>query len=316
MIFGLVIGLAIVKFVILLGLGRLFKLELSQSLLFACALAQGGEFAFVLFSFATQNNVLTPAVAGTLVAVVALSLMLTPLIMIVNELLVQPRFLTAAPVRETDAIDEHENPVIIAGFGRFGQVVGRLLIANGVTATVLDHNPGHIDMLRRFGFKVFYGDASRIDLLRASGAQQAKLFVVALDDREKSLDIVNLIRKHFPHLIILARAIDRRHAYELLRRGVEVVERETFGSALEMGVEALKLLGVRSYKAHRAAHTFKHHDEQALREMADIFTDEKVLVARSRQLARDLEQLLRSDDQDLVNEVDRAWDISALRKDA
>ena len=316
LIFGLVIGLAIVKFVILLGLGRFFKLELSQSLLFACALAQGGEFAFVLFSFATQNNVLTPAVAGTLVAVVALSLMLTPLIMIVNELLVQPRFLTAAPVRETDAIDENENPVIIAGFGRFGQVVGRLLIANGVTATVLDHNPDHIDMLRRFGFKVFYGDASRIDLLRASGAQQAKLFVVALDDREKSLDIVNLIRKHFPHLRILARAIDRRHAYELLRRGVEVVERETFGSALEMGVEALKLLGVRSYKAHRAAQTFKRHDEQALREMADIFTDEKVLVARSRQLARDLEQLLRSDDQDLVNEVDRAWDISALRKDA
>ena len=173
-----------------------------------------------------------------------------------------------------------------------------------------------MDMLRRFGFKVFYGDASRIDLLRASGAQQAKLFVVALDDREKSLDIVNLIRKHFPHLRILARAIDRRHASELLRRGVEVVERETFGSALEMGVEALKLLGVRSYKAHRAAHTFKHHDEQALREMADIFTDEKVLVARSRQLTRDLEQLLRSDDQDLVNEVDRAWDISALRKDA
>jgi monovalent cation:proton antiporter-2 (CPA2) family protein len=315
LILGLVIGLALVKFAVLFGLGRFFRLELSQSLLFACALAQGGEFAFVLFSFATQNNVLTPAVAGTLVAVVALSLVLTPLIMIVNDKLVQPRFVTVAPAREADAIDDNENPVIIAGFGRFGQIVGRLLIANGFKATVLDHNPGQIDMLRRFGFKVFYGDASRIDLLHASGAQQAKLFVVAIDDREKALDTIDLIRKHFPHLKILARAIDRSHAYALIRRGVEVVERETFGSALEMGVEALKLLGVRSYKAHRAARTFKDHDEQALQEMANVVGDETVLVARSRQLARDLEQLLRSDDRE-SQEVDRAWDISALRKDA
>lgn len=124
-----------------------------------------------------------------------------------------------------------------------------------------------------------------------------------------------MVRKHFPHLKILARAIDRSHAYELLRRGVDVVERETFGSALEMGIEALKLLGVRSYKAHQAAHTFKEHDEQALQEMANVRGDETVLVARSRQLAKELEQLLRSDDQDLSHEVDRSWD-STLRKDA
>ncbi len=316
LILGLVAGLAIVKFAVLFGLGRFFRLQLSQSILFACALAQGGEFAFVLFSFATQNNVLTKAVAGPLVAVVALSMVLTPLIMIVNDLLVQPRFVTAAPARAADAIDDNENPVIIAGFGRFGQIVGRLLIANGFKATVLDHDPGNIDMLRRFGFKVFYGDVSRIDLLHASGAEQAKLFVVAIDDREKALHTVELVRKHFPHLKILARAIDRSHAYELLRRGAEVVERETFDSALEMGVEALKLLGVRSYKAHRAARTFKEHDEQALQEMANLGGDETVLVARSRQLARNLEQLLRSDDADLSREVDRAWDTSELRKDA
>lgn len=316
LILGLVIGLVIVKFAVLFGLGQFFKLQLSQSLLLACALAQGGEFAFVLFSFATQNNVLTPAVAGPLVVVVALSMALTPLIMIVNDKLLQPRFVTATPARDADAIDESENPVIIAGFGRFGQIVGRLLIANGFKATVLDHDPGHIDLLRRFDTKVFYGDASRLDLLHASGAAQAQLFVVAIDDREKSLAIVDLVRKRFPHLKILARAIDRSHAYELIRRGVDVVERETFGSALEMGVEALKLLGVRSYKAHRAAHTFKEHDEQALQEMAHVKRDEKVLVARSRQLARELERLLRSDDKDLSHEVDRAWDISALQKDS
>jgi len=145
LILGLVIGLALVKFAVLFGLGRFFRLELSQSLPVPWL---RGEFAFVLFSFATQNNVLTKP-AGTLVAVVALSLMLTPLIMIVNDLLVQPRFVTSAPAREADAIDDNENPVIIAGFGRFGQMVGRLLIANGFKATVLDH--GHIDMLRRFG---------------------------------------------------------------------------------------------------------------------------------------------------------------------
>lgn len=315
LILGLVIGLAVVKFAVLFVLGRFFRLELSQSLLFACALAQGGEFAFVLFSFATQSNVLTPSVAGPLIAVVALSMMLTPLIMIVNDRLLQPRFAPSALPREADTIDENENPVIIAGFGRFGQIAGRLLTANGFRSTILENNPGQIDLLRRFGSKVFYGDASRIDLLHAAGAQQAKLFIVAIDDREKALQIVDLVRKHFPHLKILARAIDRRHAYELLRRGVDVVARETFNSALEMGVEALKLLGVRSYKAHRVARTFRDHDEQALQEMAHVMGDETVLVARSRQLAKDLEQLLQSDNQDLTHEVDRAWDISALRKD-
>jgi monovalent cation:proton antiporter-2 (CPA2) family protein len=316
LILGLVVGLAIVKFVVLLGLGRLFQMDLSQSFLFAFALAQGGEFAFVLFSFATQNKVLTTAVAGPLVAAVALSMMLTPLMMILNDRLVQPRFNTAEDEREADDIDDNENPVIIAGFGRFGQIVGRLLLANGCQITVLDHSPTQIDLLRRFEWKVFYGDASRIDLLHAAGAAQARLLVVAIDDREKILDIVNLAHKHFPHLRILARAIDRRHAYELIRKGVEVVQRETFSSALDMGVEALKLLGVRSYRAHRAARTFKHHDEAAMYEIAMTEGDDTAIRARSRQLARDLEQLLQSDDRELPRDGDPAWDISALRKDA
>ncbi|KGF72766.1 potassium transporter [Neosynechococcus sphagnicola sy1] len=316
LILGLVMGLAVVKFAVLLGLGRFFRLELSQSLLFAFALAQGGEFAFVLVSFSLQNQVLTAAIAGPLVAVVALSMMLSPLIMIVHEKLVQPYFVHTEPEREADTIDDNENPIIIAGFGRFGQIVGRLLIANGCKATILEHNPGQLDLLRRFGFKAFYGDASRLDLLHAAGAEQAKLLVVAIDERDKALATVDLVRQHFPHLKILARAIDRRHAYELIRRGVEVVQRETFGSALEMGVEVLKLLGVRSYKAHRVARIFRWHDEQALREMAHLEGDEKQYVARSRQLTAELEQLLQSDDFDLTPDVDRAWDTSALRKDA
>ncbi len=206
--------------------------------------------------------------------------------------------------------------MIIAGFGRFGQIVGRLLLANGCQITVLDHSPGQIELLRRFEWKVFYGDASRLDLLHAAGAERARLLVVAIDEREKVLEVVDLVRQHFPHLKILARAIDRRHAYELVRRGVDVIQRETFGSALDMGVEALKLLGVRSYRAHRAGQIFKHHDEEALKEVAAMEGDDTVVIARSRQLARDLEQLLQTDEEDLSHISDQAWDISELRNNA
>ncbi|HEY9643770.1 MAG TPA: monovalent cation:proton antiporter-2 (CPA2) family protein, partial [Coleofasciculaceae cyanobacterium] len=187
LILGLVIGLAIIKFAVLFALGSFFKLELSQSLLFAFALAQGGEFAFVLFSFTTQAKILPTAVASPLVAVVALSMVLTPLIMIINDKIVQPRFAAQADEREADEIDDNENPVIIAGFGRFGQIIGRLLLANGCQITVLDHSPAQIDLLRRFGWKVFYGDASRLDLLHAAGAERARLLVLAIDDRDKVL---------------------------------------------------------------------------------------------------------------------------------
>jgi Kef-type K+ transport system membrane component KefB len=311
LILGLVIGLVMVKFAVLFGLGRFFRMESSQSLLFAFALAQGGEFAFVLFSFATQNQVLSVSVAEPLVAVVALSMVLTPLLMIVNDRFVQPRFAPIEPDREADEIDENENPVIIAGFGRFGQIIGRLLIANGCRATLLESSPTQIDLLRRFGWKVFYGDASRLDLLRAAGANRAKLLVIALDDREKAIEMVKLVHKHFPNLKILARAYDRRHAYELIRQGADVIQRETFGSALEMGIETLKLLGVRSYKAHRAARIFKQHDEEVLLEMAHFEGDETALLARTRQSANDLAQLLQADSQDLIHDVDRAWDITA-----
>ncbi|MBW4482326.1 MAG: glutathione-regulated potassium-efflux system protein KefC [Tildeniella torsiva UHER 1998/13D] len=314
LILGLVVGLMLLKGVVLLALGRFFRQSLSQNLLFAMALAQGGEFCFVLFSFAQQSRVLPTTVTAPLVVVVALSMALTPLVMIANERLVQPRFTGQGEQREPDTIDDGETPVIIAGFGRFGQIVGRLLIANGFQTTVLDHDPSTIDLLRQFGHKVFYGDSSRIELLHAAGAADAKLFVMAIDDVERSLQTIDLVQKHFPHLKILARAIDRRHAYELLRRDVAVVERETFESALSLGAEALKLLGFRAYHAHRAARIFRHHDIKAMRDMAEIEGDMPKLVARSQQLSADLKDVLQSDVYDLPREVDQAWDTTALRK--
>jgi len=314
LIFGLIVGVSILKSGVLIGLGKLFKLDLNQSILFAFALVQGDEFAFVLFSFAAQTNVISERLAGSLIAVVALSMLLSPMFMIVYDRLIAPRFISQSDNPEADHIDDNENAVIIAGFGRFGQIVGRLLLANGYPITVLEHNPAQIETLRRFGWKVFYGDASRVDLLYASGAEQARLLVVAIDDSEQILEIVDLARKHFPNLKILARAIDRRHAYELIRRGVDVIQRETFESALNMGVEALKLLGVRSYKAYRAAQTFRQHDEDALQDMAFV-GDDAALMARSRQLTQDLERILQSDEQEVAHEVDRSWDILAQQQD-
>ncbi len=316
LILGLVLGLVLIKGAILFGLSKFFGMEISQGLLFGFSLAQGGEFAFVLFSFAIQNQVLTTEVAAPLVAVVALSMALTPLLMILYERVIQPRFMTAEPEREADEIDETENPVIIAGFGRFGQIIARLLMANGFRITILDHDPTHIQMLRRYGWKVFYGDASRLDLLRAAGIEEARLLVIAIDDPERILSIVHCVRKYFPEVKLLARAMNRSHAYELIRAGVDVIERDTFGSSLDMGISALKLLGFRSYKAQRAAQTFKEHDQQVLIEMAMMEDDEKDLVARSRKMSEDLEQLLKSDDHDLAHDIDRAWDTSALRQES
>jgi len=315
LILGLILGVSILKSGVLIGLGKLFRLDLNQSILFAFALVQGDEFAFVLFSFAAQSNVLSENLAGSLIAVVALSMLLSPLFMIVYDRLIAPRFILQSDDQEADDIDDNANSVIIAGFGRFGQIVGRLLLANGYPITVLEHNPAQIELLRRFGWKVFYGDASRIDLLYAAGAGQSKLLVIAINDSEQILEIVDLARKHFPHLKILARAIDRRHSYELIRRGVDVIQRETFGSALDMGVEALKLLGLRAYKAHRAAQTFRHHDEEALYDMASVEEDDTALLARSRQLAQDLERILQSDEREIAHEVDRAWDILAQQRE-
>jgi len=314
LILGLILGITLLKCGVLMGLGNLFRLSLSQSILFAFALVQGDEFAFVLFSFASQTKVLTADLAGSLIAVVALSMLLSPLFMIAYDRLIAPRLVAPPEDSDPDDIDDNENPVIIAGFGRFGQIVGRLLLANSCQITVLEHNPTQIELLRRFGWKVFYGDASRIDLLYAAGAEQAKLLVIAIDDSEKILDIVHIARKHFPNTKILARAIDRRHAYELVRLGVDVIRRETFGSALDMGVEALKLLGVRAYKAHRAAQTFRQYDWEALQDMAFVEGDDTALIARSRQLSDDLEQLLRTDEQEISHETDRAWDTLAQQK--
>ena len=313
LIASLVAGLVVLKLVVLLILGKLFKLSLDQNLLFGFALAQGGEFAFVLFSFASQQGVLGGELVAQLMAVVAVSMALAPLLMLVNEKLLQPRFGTPEVAqREADEIHE-ETPVIIAGFGRFGHIVGRLLLANGVRTTVLDIDSDQVDALRELGLEVFYGDACRPDLLRAAGADKAKVLVVAVDGREKGLEIVRTVQEHFPNLRILSRAYGRPQAYDLLELGVDHFYRETLDTSLKVGVDALCMLGFRRHQALRAARKLRRHDEAAVRELAGIRQDRRAYVVRAREIIRGVEQMIRSEvEQGRNHELDAAWDTSGL----
>jgi monovalent cation:proton antiporter-2 (CPA2) family protein len=291
----LVTALIVLKFVVLLALGRVFRLKAGEGIFFAFALAQGGEFAFVLFSFATQNAVLPAEVANLLVASVALSMAAAPILLTAEEKLVRPLFQKCEPECPADEIDEHDNPVILAGFGRFGHIIGRLLRANGFGTTVLDHDADQVEMLGRFGLKSFYGDASRLDLLEAAGARRAKLFVLAIDDEAKTLQIIETVRREFPHLKILSRAASRQHAYEILRRGVNQVYRETLGSALDLSIDALQELGMDERRARRVAQIFRQHDEASVREMAHLPEDVDDYVSVARKHIENLERALQSD---------------------
>jgi monovalent cation:proton antiporter-2 (CPA2) family protein len=316
LVLGLVGVLIVVKFAVLFVLGRVFKMGLDQNLLFAFALAQGGEFAFVLFSFASQNSIIREDVTDTLIAVVALSMALTPLAMLFNTKVLQPRVGTRErEVRKADTVDQ-ESPVIIAGFGRFGHIVGRLLLANGIEATFLDVDSDHVELLRGIGLKVFYGDASRPDLLMAAGAARAKLLVLAIDDPERTLDIVNSAKKHFPQLTILARAHGRAHAYELVDAGVDHIYRETLDTSLRVGIDAMRLLGFRSHQAHRAARKFRKLDEASVRELGSMRHDRRAYLNRAREMIRDLESIMQADLAGIDHQRDSAWDIDSLRRES
>ena len=291
----LVVGLLALKFTVLFVLARFFRIEPSQRFLLAFALAQGGEFAFVLCSFAAQYGVLTSEVANLAIATVAVTMAAAPLLFTLNDRFVQPRYLSRIPEREPDEIDERDNPVILAGVGRFGHIIARLLRANGIGTTVLDSDAEQVETLRRFGLKSFYGDATRLDLLRTAGAERARMFIIAIDDEEQTLQLIDLVQENFPHLRILARADSRQHAYQILRKGVNEVYRETLGSALDLGGDALLALGVPAERACRAVKIMREHDEASVREMAQWVGDEEGYTSMARLHIANLEKALASD---------------------
>ena len=221
---------------------------------------------------------------------------------------VRPRFVGLVEAEEEDdEIDADSSPVIVAGYGRFGQIVSRMLHAEGIATTLLDHDSGQIELTGRFGYKVFYGDASRVQLLEAAGAEEARLLVVAIDNREKAVKMVVSAREFFPHLKVLARAYDRSHAYELMKAGADVVTRETFGSALMMGEEALKLLDYGESHAYRVMRTFKKHDEDGLKKLYEVWGDDQAYGLRVRQSIEDLERVLKEDRGYSEEQYEDAW---------
>ncbi|MEL6342238.1 MAG: cation:proton antiporter [Myxococcota bacterium] len=312
---GILGGIVVVKIIILVALGALFKARGADLVHLATALGQIGEFAFVLLSFAASNSVLSPDLVQLLVAVTALSMALSPLLIALGDRVIAPLVvIDAADERtmESDIVNE-ENSVIIAGFGRFGQIAGRFLRAHGVGVTVLDADIDQIEVLRSFGQKVFYGDASRLDLLHAAGAAEARILIIAVDAPEKVLEIAHTAEMHFPHLKILARAYGRTDAYALFAAGVEHVYRETFDTSLRVGEEALRMLGVPAHRAHRAARTFHQHDEGAMHHQWPVRDDRQQLVRTSRERLSEVENILRLDREEGDEAPTPPWDENMRR---
>ncbi|MDB5436263.1 MAG: potassium transporter, partial [Phenylobacterium sp.] len=274
---GLVIGLMALKILAMYGAGRLFRMPHRVALSTAVALAQGGEFAFVLLNFVLGARVLGPELAHLLTAIVAVSMAATPLVSAAYERLVVNRE-EEGDEPERLPFDESAPDVVVAGFGRFGQIATRLLLGNNFNVVLLDNSIEQIEIIRRFGWAVHYGDASRIDLLRTAGAEKAKLLLVAIDDRDKTSEMVEAAHQAFPNLAILARAWDRRHAYELLKTPNVTVERETFESALNMGRKALLKLGLSERRASRAAALFREQDDKFFRQLAPVAGEEESYI--------------------------------------
>ena len=275
---------------------RLTRHGLDTAWRLGVALAGGGEFAFVLFTLATRARLVDPETGDLLVIVVTVSLMLAPLLIAAADLLAT-RFAPPAPPPKFDDIEPEEPRVLIAGFGRFGQIVARVLRARRIRFTALEINQAQVDFVRRFGNKLYYGDASRLEMLRAAGAEHADVLVLAIDDVEASVRTAEMARRHFPKLRVLARARNRQHAFRLLEIGVDEIWRETFASSLELAEAALVALGTGRETAAQQVKRFRAHDEETMRQQAAVRDDEEKLIATTQASARQLEKLFEADTQ-------------------
>jgi voltage-gated potassium channel Kch len=296
---GLTLGVILVKGALLFGIARLFGLPQGERWLFAVALAQAGEFGFVLLAFSVQTAVLPQPLAQLLSLVVALSMLLTPALFIAYDRLILPR-LARPEQAPADEIDE-QGRVVIAGLGRFGQIVNRMLVAAGVPTVVLDHEQGAVERMRRIGIRGWYGDASRPDLLRAAGIAEASAFVVAIDDRDRALRMVRHVRREYPHVRIIARAYDVDHLYLLQKAGADVALREVFDSSLAAGAATLRALGLHPYRVERMTRAFRRHDEEGLEHLYEVW-DEDVEMARNRALLERIRARALSEQQVMTND--------------
>ncbi len=291
LIAGIVLAFLALKAAVLWGMGRAMPLPKPERPVFIILMAQGGEFGFVVFQTAAQAGVIDAPTSSLLVAAVAISMLLTPLLLVAADKWWIPLLAKHKRVVMDEINEPQHAPVIIAGFGRYGQIVGRLIFANGIAATVLDHDAEQVEGVRRFGWPAFYGDATRLDLMRTAGADNAHVLVIAIDDVEQSLKVADMAREHFPHLRIVARARNVTHYYGLRERGVTLIERETLDSALMSGRSVLELLGLQPHQARNLALRFRKHSIELLEEMRHHQENEDQLIAVAKQGRQQLEQL-------------------------
>jgi CPA2 family monovalent cation:H+ antiporter-2/glutathione-regulated potassium-efflux system ancillary protein KefC len=308
LIAGIMVGLMLIKWLVLIVTATLFKMKSKDRLLFSIALAQGGEFAFVLFQFSRTNGILPDRIIEPMITAVAISMFLTPFLFRWYEKFSISSQEDSAPVRDSDEIAHSGHKVILAGFGRFGTDVGRFLLSAGVRPVIIDNDAANIDVLRKFGFEVYYGDITRLDLLEAAGAVEAELLIIAIADVEISRKLVELTRKHYPNLKIAVNAYDHTAVYELMDLGVSHIRRTTFGSALSLGQDALQLLGVDPYEAYRLMRIFRKKDEKSMPTLYEKYLeDEDSYISMYQQHMTELEALMAFDMEADAEELDKAW---------
>jgi len=310
-ILAMTAGLMVLKAAILLILAVIFKVQGADRWLFALGLAQAGEFGFVLLSFTVANGVIPAAIADQLLLVVALSMLLTPALFIIHDKLIAPRF-AGDQSRQADKIED-AGSVIVAGHGRFGGIVNRILLAAGIKTIVLDHHSGQLEMLRAFGIKVYYGDATRPDLLHAAGIHEAKMLVVAIDNRHQATEMVHHVTQHHPHVHVIARALDRNHVYDLYAAGCRDIIRDTFDSSVRAGRSALEAMGLHPYQAERHVRGFVEFDKFAIRTLASLYNPDIPLhenepyVARTKEIIAMQEEAMRGNTGAFGSRSDRGW---------
>ncbi|HEY1991918.1 MAG TPA: cation:proton antiporter, partial [Gammaproteobacteria bacterium] len=295
-VFGVLLGLLVLKMAALYGVGKLFRLPDAGARNLAFVLPAGGEFAFVLFNAASDYHVFDQRLTDTLNLAVTLSMAATPFLVLLNERVIQ-HFLEERKEPEYDRIDEPGNPVIVAGMGRFGQIVGRFLRMQQIPFTALEADITQIETLRRFGSKVYYGDASRLELLTAAKAGQSRFLVLAMDSIEGSVRTAEMARKHFPNLTVLARARNRHHVHLLREQGVNIIVRETYYSSLWLAEELLERLGMERPAIEHLVDIFKQHDQALLDRQYAVFRDDEKLAQTSKEAAEELRLLLEEDRQ-------------------
>jgi glutathione-regulated potassium-efflux system ancillary protein KefC len=304
---AVVVGFLLLKAAMLWAMTRLMPIPRIERPVFIILLAQGGEFGFVVFQTAAQAGVITAPTSSLLVAAVAISMLLTPLLLVAADRWWIP--VLAGSKKKTDVEELRElqdAPVIIAGFGRYGQIVGRMLYANGVKPTVLDHDAEAIEALRKFGWPVFYGDATRLDLMRTAGAENARVLVLAIDDIQQSVECAKMVRENFPDVIVVARARNVQHYYDLYELGVTLIERETLDSALMTARSALEQLGWQPHQARNLALRFRRHNVAQLAAIAPHRKDEARLIAAAKQGRQQLEELFAIERQQATERQTRA----------